>query len=72
MRAAWKAIIFMTLLLVISLSLISYVSKVSGNVEENSLAYKVMNIENKIDDVISDTYRNIHNTIAGRKWKEEL
>lgn len=67
MRAAWKAIIFMTLLLVISLSLISYVSKVSGNVEENSLAYKVMNIENKIDDVISDTYRNIHNTIAGRK-----
>lgn len=67
MRAAWKAIIFMTLLLVISLSLISYVSKVSGNVEENSLAYKVMNIENKIDDVISDTYRNIHNTIAERK-----
>lgn len=67
MRAAWKAIIFMTLLLMISLSLISYVSKVSGNVEENSLAYKVMNIENKIDDVISDTYRNIHNTIAGRK-----
>lgn len=58
---------FMTLLLVISLSLISYVGKASGNVEKDSLAYKVINIENKIDDVISDTYRNIHNIIAGRK-----
>lgn len=67
MRAAWKAIIFMTLLLVISLSLISYVGKASGNVKEDSLAYKVMNIENKIDNVISDTYRDIHNTIVGRQ-----
>lgn len=67
MRAAWKVIIFMTLLLVISLSLISYVGKVSGNVKEDSLAYKVMNIENKIDNVISDTYRDIHNTIVGRQ-----
>lgn len=67
MKAAWKVIIFMTLLLVISLSLISYVGRASGNVEKDSLAYKVMNIENKIDDVISDTYKNIHNTIAGGK-----
>lgn len=55
----------MSLILVISLALISYMGQISGNLREDSLAYKVINAENKIDEVISKAYKDVHYAIEG-------
>lgn len=63
MRAVWKVIVIMTLILVISLATISYIGKQSGNLDKDSLAYKVISAESHIEEVISKTYKEAYNSL---------